>query len=163
MTTQILLDGAQCCVAVFSILLQIGWGDLIHLFRSHEIFDSSLPVVLFTLKDIFREMIRYLQLEDQISPDALAEDFNNQQWSFCPAIFREGEFDFVQNRIIPIFSKEKINTKGGTATLWQIEVLEEFVHESLRKIFEESAYDDEDDQMGKVGNPPLVLEMNTFY
>lgn len=93
-----------------------------------------------------------------MNSDTLAAAFDKEQWAYCPAIFKNDEYlDFHTNRIIPIFSKEQINTKGGTATLWQIEVLEEFVHESLRKVLETSVYDDEEDQMGKVRSTHSIL------
>jgi hypothetical protein len=152
MPTSKLIDRERCCIVVFSILLKIGHGDLIHHFRSYDIYDSTLPIPLYVLKETLLRMIKYHQL--RIDPDALAKEFDNEQWQFCPAkLENDEEHDFPKNRIIPIYKKEKINGKGGTATLWQIEVLEEFVHPSLREVVKTSRYENEEDQMGPVSHP----------
>jgi hypothetical protein len=156
-TTHKVFEGEHRCQIVFSILLRIGCGDLIHHFRSHQIYDSSLPIYLYSLKETLSKMIRQHKL--QFNLESLAVEFDREQWSWCPAKFERDEYyEFHRNRIIPILEKEEITSstengprqKGGTATLWQIAVLEEFVHPSLRDVLQSSKYDDEDDQMGPV-------------
>lgn len=75
--------------------------------------------------------------------DQRATDFDNIQWRFCPAQFDlDMGREFWKNRILPICSRQPINlTKGGTAKLWQIAVLEEFVGKELREVVKNSVYD----------------------
>jgi hypothetical protein len=88
--------------------------------------------------------------------EKLAVDFNREQWRFCPAKFElEMGRNFGKDRVLPFFIKEPINFKGGTASLWQIEVLEEFVGLKLRKTVRSSRYNSRKDSLGYVSHPAL--------
>lgn len=161
MTREKLVVGDNRCCLIFCILVKIGWGNLIHLFRKLEKADHHLPIPLSTLKTTFGTMCnRYpaaftTKTKD---PDELAEKFDREQWQFCPAKFDLQEYpDFHEKRIIPILRKEKINSKGGTAILWQIEVLEEFVEKELREVMASSLYDNPKDNLGPVSSTRLPL------
>ena len=127
-------DGEKC-ILVFSILLEIDCGKLIDCFESHDLVDKNLPIPLLRLGEV---------LGDQKSSRGVlvAEEFNRKQWAFCPAKF---DFDrsrqYHQDMVIPICRREKINDKGGTARLWQIEVQEEFVRPRLRAKILHSRYE----------------------
>jgi hypothetical protein len=67
--------------------------------------------------------------------------------------------------VIPICRKEKINNKGGTAPLWQIEVPEEFVGPRLRDVIPSARFFDLNDNGGWVCrsiSDPYTLEMKLF-
>jgi hypothetical protein len=134
-----LLKGSGRCLLVFSILLEAGVGNCLHKFTRKEKFDSDLPIALYTLKQIFADT-------GVPEPNQRAEEFNAMQWRFCPARFDlDMDHDFWKDRVLPICNKQEINlTKGGTAKLWQITVLEEFVEEDLRKVAKNSRYDPKD-------------------
>jgi hypothetical protein len=90
--------------------------------------------------------------------EKLAIKFNEVQWQFCPAKFElEMGRDFEKDRVIPICKKEIINTKGGTATLWQLEVLEEFVGDKLRETARNSRYNNPNDRFGYVSDSGLAV------
>ncbi|OQV04540.1 Protein kinase domain-containing protein isoform 1 [Cladophialophora immunda] len=111
------------CVIVFSILLHIGGVDAgrsIHQYQNHRIFDDRLPVKLYELEEC---KLPY------------ADQFNRAQWAFSPPCFDlYTHHIYPAGTILPICMDEPINPgKGGTATLWQIGVQEEFVTPKLRK------------------------------
>jgi hypothetical protein len=149
-----LFNGENRCIIVFCILLKLGWGDLIHLFRSQQKLDKHLPIDLLGLKTTFAQIAKRPDLPRPLTKpqaDDLAAAFDKEQWQFCPAKFDLDEYpDFHKNRIIPIYRKEKINMKGGTATLWQIEVLEEFVGDNLKEVVKTALYNDDKDPLGPV-------------
>jgi hypothetical protein len=134
----------NCSLLVFSILLELGYGGLFDRFQRQGIVDKHLPIDLRNLK--------YL-LEPLRLPNAteLAGQFDRKQWAYCAVKFDLylGQ-DYPKNRIIPICSKEEINTKGGTARLWQIEVQEEFVGQQLREVVSTSSFDSPHDDFGPV-------------
>ncbi|KAI9776787.1 MAG: hypothetical protein M1816_005081 [Peltula sp. TS41687] len=127
-------SGDDCCLLVFCILLTLDWGELVDIFQRCDVVDRLLPIPLRELR---------AKLETAGLPDAekLATRFDEMQWRFCPARFdlHMGR-DHVKNRIIPICRKEEINSKGGTAQLWQIDVQEEFVGCKLKKVVSSSRF-----------------------
>ena len=140
------------CIIVFVILLTMGSGWLVDRFHSLHLTDAKLPIHLGTLQKQLKEMAgRRILKESDPSPDELAETFNKTQWQFCPAKFN-GEFDEYLDidRVIPIQKKELISEKGGTAKLWQIAVLEEFVGRELQQAVPHARYDDKEDGLGPV-------------
>jgi hypothetical protein len=117
--------GSDCCVIVFSILLDLELGHLIDLFSKKTIVDCRLPQDLSSLK----KSLKGLQDGEQV-----AERFNERQWKFCPAIFSLNmEKEYFENQIIPICRKTHLNS-GGTAHVWQIEVQSEFVDKNLQNL-----------------------------
>ncbi len=147
--------GHKCSLLVFSILLELGLGNLVHLWHWQGIVDTSLPIPLWSLKERIKKMdFLNFSLADV---EQLAEKFNNMQWRFCPANFQlnDGE-DYNKERIIPICRKDLINTKGGTAKLWQIVVQEEFVGKELREAVSSSRFKDPKGELGMVSQctPP---------
>jgi hypothetical protein len=129
--SQISDPGADCCVIVFSILLDLELGHLIDLFSKKTIVDCRLPQDLSSLK----KKLKGLQNGEQV-----AERFNGRQWKFCPAIFSLNmEREYFENQIIPICRKTHLNS-GGTAHVWQIVVQAEFVDKKLRNLLDEDAF-----------------------
>ena len=110
----------------FSILLNLNCTNHLETFLGVDVVDSKLPIDL--------SVLRSRLIDAQIpEPELFAQAFAKEQWKFCPATFElEGTDNHIQNRILPITNCESINDKGGTAGLWQIEVPEDFVGESLR-------------------------------
>ena len=146
-TREELSDGSECCLLIFSILIELGCGTLIDEFSRREKFDRDLPIDLVWLKDNLEEM-----RPQNGDADALADQFNTIQWKFCPAKFDLNmSRTFIQNRIVPICRKEAINEKGGTAQLFQIEIPEEFVGRRLREVVKSSRYDHQE------GNGPVSI------
>ena len=138
-TTEQLCDRAEGCLLIFSILLQLDWGDLIDEFWRREKVDKNLPIDLNWLRNTFKE----LRLP-KFDADELAFRFDYFQWKYCPARFDLNKgWTFIPKRIIPICRRVEINQKGGTAQLWEIEVPEEFVGKKLREVVKESRYDHE--------------------
>ena len=127
--------GDRSCLLVFSVLLEIGFGHLVHAFQRLDIIDKHLPTSLLTLRE------KLYDRKDIPDGDKLATVFDQAQWRFCPAKFElhVGE-DFVEHRILPICKKDKINNKGGTAKLWQIEVQEEFIGPKLKDAVSNSRF-----------------------
>lgn len=98
-------------VALFSILLELGQGNLIHRFYEQDFVDSKLLIDLNKLKTLYNSW-------GVPDADSCAEKFNKEQWRFCPAKLRYANSrDFFPSHRIPITKKEDINKKGGTAAL----------------------------------------------
>jgi len=148
-------SGDNCCLLVFSILLELGKGELIDHFQRLSIVDRLLHIDRQTLETKLQAM----ELAPNQLPDvaSLAEQFDAIQWRFCPAMFefRVG-LNHPPNKIIPFFKKEKINDKGGTAQLWQVAVQEEFVSDKIRKAVPNSRFHDATDGFGYVSSSPSI-------
>ncbi|CAO2655474.1 Nn.00g105380.m01.CDS01 [Neocucurbitaria sp. VM-36] len=142
--------GADCCLIVFSILLDLELGHLIDLFSKKMIVDRRLPEDLLSLKK---------KLQSLPDGEHVAERFNQRQWKFCPAIFSLNmENEYFEDRIIPICRKTSLNS-GGTAHVWQIVVQEEFVDRKLRNLLAEDAFASYDD---KDYGPCYIFALKTF-
>ena len=110
----------------FSILLNVNYTNHLETFLRAKVVDSKLPIDLSVLRSELKEA----QIFDS---ELVAQSFAKEQWKFCPATFElEGTDNHIQNKILPVTNCESINDKGGTAGLWQIDVPEDFVGESLR-------------------------------
>jgi len=129
------------CLLVFSMLLELDRGDYIHHFQRKGITDRKLPIDPYALRQKFS------------AEGDLPEKFNQKQWSYCPHKFGlHGRLDVLPEQIIPICNKERISTKGGTATISMIEVQEEFVEDNLRKVVLTSRYNNAGDFFGWVSD-----------
>ena len=53
-------------------------------------------------------------------------------------------------RVVPIHQRQRINDKGGIATLWQVVILEAFIDHDLRQVASNTRYDDPKDFLGYV-------------
>jgi hypothetical protein len=151
-----LTGGDDCCLLVFCILLLLDHGDLVaRCFQREGKVDKSLPIDLLTLRTVLRKHSKDVGMSEE-EADKLAVDFNREQWRFCPAKFElEMGRNFGKDRVLPFVIKEPINFKGGTASIWQIEVLEEFVGLKLREAVRSSRYNSQKDSFGHVSHPTL--------
>jgi len=130
------------CLLVFSILLVLGRGDLIHAFRRVQIDDRHLPISLQTLQTRISKMELCRKDEDELSAK-----FNETQWRFCPVKFDlDMDRECVPDEIMPICRKKNVNDKGGTSGVWIIEVYDEFVATELRSVVPHSKYQLSDEQ-----------------
>ena len=130
--------GNDCCIVVFSILLDLELGHLIDSFSRKGITDRRLPEDLSSLTE---------KLRDLHNGNRVAERFNQRQWKFCPVVFSQHmEKDYFEAHIIPICRQSEPNS-GGTAKVRQIVVQAQFVEEPLRRMLEDdpfTSYDDEE-------------------
>lgn len=74
-------NDSTCCIIVFSILLDLSLGHVLHSFTRAGVFDSVLPIGLHQLN----VMLRTVDLEKD--RDEVAGRFYNRQWYLCPASF----------------------------------------------------------------------------
>ena len=112
---------------VFSLLLELGRGDLVHYFLRSGLTDSKLPFSMTILKQAKTS-------GDRSKTFDLTRQIFERQWAYCPLTFDLGMgIDLPSSTVIPIQQRQQINSKGGTATIWQIVVHEEFVGNSLRQ------------------------------
>ena len=147
-TSEQIFTGDDCSLLVFSILLELGVGNLVNQFQANELVDKKLPIRLWTLEN---------NLDNMRLPNAkeLAARFDEVQWRFCPARFELGSNkEYQGKRIIPICQKRLIN-KGGTAQVWEISVQEQFVGPKIRAMVESSRFNDPNDEFGDVSPRPV--------
>ncbi|KAH7324079.1 kinase-like domain-containing protein [Rhexocercosporidium sp. MPI-PUGE-AT-0058] len=134
------------CLRVFSILLDLQLGHLVHKFQNSGIEDSRLPVS--NLDELHATIMRMgLGLENAEARN-LAQKFHAKQWSFCPVdLSMDMSKNFDEKYIMPICQKQRINDKGGSATgIYLIEVQEEFVSPDLKR--SAVKYDSKEDSFG---------------
>jgi hypothetical protein len=140
------------CLYIFSVLLELGHGDLIDRFQRLGLTDRSLPVDHPRLQRV----LAGLELPDS---SILAKDFFDTQWAYAPLILAldMGRDNLPVQTVIPILRKHQINAKGGSATLWQIEVLEDFVDHRLREVAVSAKSNDAEDTVGYVSDTPSIF------
>lgn len=114
-------------LTVFCILLKLGRGNAIDIFLGHNINDSRLSLARAELERILRKT----QLSN---PSDLAIKFYAAQ---CQFKVRKFELDYEAvydlDEPLPICKRVLRSKKGGTAKLYTIFVLEEFVDDSLKE------------------------------
>ena len=127
-TTVKFKPGDDCCLLVFSILQQLGRGDLIDLFSKKKKVDKLLPIPRHDLDTI----------ENDGDHPSLSSEFFDKffelQHRFRPASFDlHDRNEWGEDKVVPIYRKIPIKA-GGTAKLWQIDVPEEYVGDTLKDI-----------------------------
>jgi len=149
----ILAEGDRSFARILSILCELRLVKVIHQFRNKNLRDRDLPIEQSKLLDRFREMAD-AGLILVTDCEHLAHSFYQKQWKYCAEIIGADEFrDYDHDSIIPIHHKEVITDKGGTAKLWRIVVLKEFVHENLQNEAREYVpLGSKDDGQGPVSN-----------
>ncbi|RDW91279.1 hypothetical protein BP5796_02444 [Coleophoma crateriformis] len=126
----------ECGLLVFSILLVLDSCKYLDHFLKQGIHDGRLPISMDELRKLLS------------NNEELATAFYEKQRSFCPAAL-ELEMDRTYTEyVVPIHKRQTITCKGGTADLYQIEVLEEFVGPRLREVVKDSRYDNSKDGLG---------------
>ena len=126
-TPEYFQPGDNCCLLIFCILLEIGCTQALQAFSRRGKIDRLIPLRRTTVQDTFQAA--------GINDKDVQSKFFELQHRFRPAKFDLYlGADWEENVVIPICEKVPINTKGGTADLWQIAVPEEFVGQKLRNI-----------------------------
>jgi hypothetical protein len=129
----------EASLIVFSLLLELRHGHLIHRFWRHGLNDSRLPFDKGSLDSVLME---HVSLVSQI---LLA------QWKYCPIIFDlDMALELPAKAVLPIIQRQRINDKGTTAQLWEISIPEEYVGRSLRRAASFSAFSSASDNLGRV-------------
>jgi hypothetical protein len=156
------LCSKNSALLVFSILLELGRGEYVNIFDRKGLTDR-LPIDMRTLE---------YELGDSEIPkttvESLCAGFNEIQWRYCSPRFEfRRRREYLANHVVPILRKEAINTKGGTAKVWQIQVLEEFIEPDLRTVIQSSKFrgasTDPSDTLGWVKLLALLLDTCTHY
>ena len=116
------------CPLTFCILVELQHGHVIDEFHRHHLTDLNLRTM--ESGQLRATIENSLKIEDAAS---LAKSFDKLRWKYFVPKFdlRQAE-NYSENCILPITKRAEIKT-GGTATLYRIEILEEFVGEDLRK------------------------------
>ena len=148
-------DNNDSSLKLFCILLDLGRGELIHELTRREKTDKNFPTELPRLIDVFR----FLGEE----ATSVAASFDHLQWKYFPAILeRNTGKEYHQNRVLPFTKIVEINSKGGTAQLFQVEVLEDFVGPNLRDEMKRFRYDvtgkGDDDGLGPVSSLYILIK-----
>lgn len=126
---------------VFCILLSIGQPHAVKDFQAAGIVDKKLPMRLATLDSKIRgHRINGRYQLSQSERTWLAKQFDNRQWKFRPHVFKIDDDECLSpNCILPIYNKEPIvndeqkTKQGGTARVYRLKILEEFLDFEIRK------------------------------
>ena len=130
--------GDDCCLLVFCILQTLGRGDLIHSFSRKEKVDRLLPLSTDDLQDVYKN--------GEKNDQNFVSQFLELQHRFRPARFDlHDRTEWKEHKVIPIYRKNLIK-KGVTATVWQVDVPEEFVGKRLRDVASGSRFNANTDE-----------------
>lgn len=135
--------GGRDCYIVFAILLNLNYGFMIHTFQRFGITDGNLRNETLPSLDALK-----LHLQDFVQDvDKLISNFDDMRFMFqrvsmdlnMSAVY----LDSQQGRWISPFCRRKlINTKGGTAQVWEVSVQEKLLSSELKERLKRSEYDD---------------------
>ena len=144
--------GDDRCAVVFSILLEIGLGHLIHGAQQKEIIDKFIPMSLADLKAKFEDI-------DPVNGVKLAERFDQAQWKFRPVVLRwDMDKEYQEQHYLPFCRKKEIG-KGGQARVFQVAVQEDYVDNELcRRLSLDGVTTYNDPDFGPVR--PLYLKLS---
>jgi hypothetical protein len=152
-----LSSSSRSSLLVFSLLLELGRGDLIHHFLRRALTDSKLPFSMTSLKQA--------QMSGDHSETVdLAGQIFDKQWAYCPLTFDLNMgLDLPSATVIPIQQKLRINSKGATASIWEVTIPEEFVGDSLRQAAASAKLNSASDKAGPVSHFTYILPLCLVY
>lgn len=128
--TESILNGDNCCVLVFSILVMKDCGRLVLLFQSAGITDKRLEEPTYDQSKL-RET---LEKHGIANIHKIMEQFDREKRAFCPvSLSFRMDRDFHSGLILPFCDLRKVNEKGGTASVFQVAVQKEFVCDEIKK------------------------------
>ena len=144
-----ILDGENRCVLVFSILLEQEYGHLIDLFQSARVYDKFLDSTGRDYEERLRKKLHEKNIPDV---DEVIRKFERAKWAYTsPQLTLHMEENFEGGDfVLPFCRRNVINEKGGTASVYQVAVQEQFIVDpDLKKALAKSLYRDRD--FGRVG------------
>jgi hypothetical protein len=137
---------------VFAILLDLGYGQYISVFVRSGIKDERLDNIPPSYIEALREDLDRRNVQDA---PLVVEEFQHRLFLYRPSPFYSIEstahrfHDSKHGRwIMPFCRRARINTKGGTAEVWQVSIREFLVPDSLKSKIRLAEY--EDPEYGKV-------------
>ncbi|XXG99358.1 hypothetical protein Hte_005695 [Hypoxylon texense] len=134
----------SCCLNVFAILLELGCGHLILAFQRYRITDTSLPD-LPNMKLLEQDLISKGHLTSS-NAEIFWERFQEKMWLYPCTLGLHMTRTFLDpNRgrwIMPFCKRQRVNLKGGTASVWEVAIQESLVPRSLAARVSRSAYED---------------------
>ncbi|TID14705.1 Protein kinase domain-containing protein isoform 1 [Venturia nashicola] len=140
--SQVCNDADSCCL-VFSILLDIGYPDLLDIFHAAKIFDHQLSSAGYYYSEL-RERLAAASYAPE-ETEQIVNAFNENKRAYCIAELKQRSDSFHKGKwILPICKKERINSKGGTAAIWLILVKGEVLPEELKDKVPHAATEDPD-------------------
>jgi hypothetical protein len=137
---------------VFSLLLELRQGHLIDVFRRFDLNDNRLPLLsLDQLPASLRgHRLANMRLED------FTQRFLQLQWAYCPIRFDDQmAASLAPECVLPIIQRQRINSKGATAAIWEVTVPEELVGSRLQHLTKYDRFENASDDHGLVSS--LVL------
>ncbi|KAI2466329.1 hypothetical protein F4781DRAFT_406060 [Annulohypoxylon bovei var. microspora] len=146
------------CLIVFAILLELHHGNLIDVFQRFNIKDKRLPLREISDTKPFEESLRRRGIPNTKS---FLEQFLERMWLYYPCTLEYGMrttfLDPDRGRwIMPFCKRQRINSKGGTAQVWEVAVQESLVPRELAVAAGRSKYKDEEH------GPCYVFALKTF-
>lgn len=128
-----IIEGDKECIIVFSILLSQKHGKLIYVFRNAGVCDNNLKMPISPEK--LGQELRSRRLSIPNVGDIIT-DFEREKWKFFPACLKfDMEEDLAYNIRLPFSVRRLVNKKGGTASVLQVLVHEDFVVNNSREQF----------------------------
>ena len=125
---------------VFSILLEQGIGYLIYIFQEARIIDERLSSLNDPLKNLKEVLERYRSEDRRIEDpttlkiDRRIAEFERDKWAYYPAHLELGMDKVFESQIrLPFCASAEVNKTGGTASVFQVTVHQEFVSDEIKK------------------------------
>ena len=139
--------GEERTIIVFSILLAIGHGYLVDVFRQANIIDNILTYV--SEEHNYQPLAGELRRHGVSEVDTIINHFKKKKWSFCPVILkRDLHGDYRGCGWVLPYCKRELIHEGGTAEVFQVLVHEDYLSSDLKEILKASIV--EDGNLGQV-------------
>ena len=127
------IDGPALCdsespsLLAFSMLFELGCGDLIHKFYRSGLTDRQLPFA----SDRLRKEMDDAQLHDR---DRIISRILELQWAYNPVVFEVGmELSLRPEQVVTVVMRERINDKSSSSRTWKVLVPEDCLGHRLRE------------------------------
>ncbi|KAK2765346.1 hypothetical protein FQN54_008192 [Arachnomyces sp. PD_36] len=120
-----LLKGDNRCVTVFAILLELGHGELIYTFKFMNVIDKLLELAPNSnLTELRRDLIQ----RNIPNASKIIDEFQDAKWAYySPSLKLSMERNIDSKSVLPFCRRERVNGKGGTASVFEVRVKEEFI------------------------------------
>lgn len=155
-----IFEGDKSCVLVLSCLLhqvhgnegysKEGHGKLIYIFQKAGIIDKDLQHA----PSSFETLRRNLEFKNISGVEAIIEHFQRKMWAYCPVHLHDGrDMDFGSKLFLPFTTHDRVGA-GGTATVFEVRLQQEFVSTNIREHLGNPLEDE------KYGAVSIVTDMN---
>jgi len=143
--SQWILSGDDSCVRVFCLLLRRNRGELIEFFREARLVDRHLHLSVASHMESLRAILKHKHNASAETVEKIIQEFESERKASCPAEFELGSTSYFEggHYILPFCRFNRVNTKGGTASVFEACIQSDLIGDQpLKAALEKSRYTD---------------------